>query len=149
MSNKNITMMVSFLLIIAGISLTAVIPEQMFLHVPFQLMIIAVILLSVHMNAKDIIILLFISSAVVWGMFYFDIIKNTQPLILETAVLFASGFILGIYETNFKDEKHKLNVVWNYKKKETEVLRAEIQALTAENHRITENIKDLKKYFAQ
>lgn len=149
MSNKKITMFVSFVLVICAIGLTAIIPEELFLHVPFQLIIIAVALLSVHMNAKDIIILLLISSVVMWGMSRYEIIKNVNALYLEIAVLFASGFILGIYESNYKDEKHKLNVVWNYKKKETDNIKTEIQALTAENHRIMESIKELKKYFAQ
>ena len=143
-------MVVSFLIIIAGIVLTALLPEEMFLHVPFQLMIIAVILLSVHMNARDIIILLLITSIVVWGIsIYYEVLKNTLPLALETVVLFASCLMLALYETNYKEEKHKLNVVWNYKRKETELLKAEIQALTAENHKITESIKEYKKYFAQ
>ncbi len=149
MSNKNITLILAFVLVICAIGLTAVIPEKLFLHVPFQLMIIAVVLLSLHMNARDIVILLLISSGVVWGMSRYDIIKNVNQLYLEIGVLFLSSFILGIYETNYKDEKHKLNVVWNYKKKETENLKAEIQELTAENHRITESIKEFKKYFAQ
>ena len=149
MSNKNMTLFVSFLIIICALCLTRLIPERLFLHAPFQMIIIATILFSVHMNVKDIIILLFISCAVVWVMDYYEIIENTRQLILETAVLFASGIILGIYGKNYKDEKNRLNVVWNYKVKETEIIRAEIQALTAENHRITENIKEFKKYFAQ
>ncbi len=149
MSNKNITMIVSLVIIIGALCLTALIREKLFLHAPFQLIAIAIVLFSVHMNAKDIIILLFISCAVVWVMDYYEILENTRQLILETAVLFASGFILGIYGKNYKDEKHKLSVVWNYKVKETENLRAEIQALTAENHRITEGIKEFKQYFAQ
>lgn len=150
MSDKKLTMVVSFLIIIAGIALTALLPEELILHVPFQLMIIAVILLSVHMNARDIIILLLITSIVVWGIsLYYEVLKNTMPLALETVVLFASCLILALYETNFKEEKHKLNVVSNYKKKESEILRAEIQAMTAENHKITESIKEFKKYFSQ
>ena len=149
MSNKNLTLILAFVLVICAIGLTAVIPEHLFLHVPFQLMIIAVVLLSLHMNARDIVILLMISTGVIWGMSRYDIIKNVNQLYLEAGILFLSSFILGIYETNYKDEKHKLNVVWNYKKKETETLKTEIQELTAENHRITESIKEFKKYFAQ
>jgi hypothetical protein len=143
------TLLLAFILVICAIGLTAVIPENLFLHVPFQLMIIAVVLLSLHMNVRDIVILLLISSGVMWGMSRYDIIRNVNQLYLEAGILFLSGFILGIYETNYKDEKHKLNVVWNYKKKETENLKTEIQELTAENHRITESIKEFKKYFAQ
>jgi hypothetical protein len=84
----------------------------------------------------------------VWGMENFEIIKQWQQLILETGILLALCMILGTYETGYKEEKHKLNVVWNYKKKETDNLKAEIDAMTKENHQTTESIKEMKKYFA-
>jgi hypothetical protein len=147
MSDKKLILVFSLLLIAIAIALTAFLPENEFMHAPFQMIVISVILLSIHMQMKDIIIIVMLVSAVIWGLAFYEVIGQTHQLIAENAIIFAVSLVLGLYETGYREEKHKLVVVANYKKKETETLRNEITALNAENHSIMEKIKEYKKYF--
>ena len=146
MSDKKTSLILSIILLAAAIALSALLPENEFMHAPFQLVVIAVILLAVHMQMKDIIIIVMLVSAVIWGLAFYEVVGQTRQLIAENAVIFAVSLVLGLYETGYREEKHRLVVVANYKKKESEDLRGEIAAMNLENHNIMEKIKEYKKY---
>jgi len=147
MSDKKSVIFISVLIIIASLAMSAFLPESAAMHAPFQMIVIAVILLYIHMQMKDIIIIVMLSSAVMWGLAFYEIVIQTPQLIAENAVIFAVSFVLGIYETGYRDEKRRLTVVANYKKKEADAMKTEIAELNRENHEITEKIKEYKKFF--
>ena len=147
MPNKKIMTYAAYAIIAAAILLTAFTPEAGFMHVWYQAAVLAVILLSVYMSMKDVVIIILISSCVVWGMGFFDIIKQMHQLMLETSIILLSGLALGWYEMNYKKEKTGHTTIINYKKSEIDGLAAKIAALNRENHNLTEELKNMRKYF--
>jgi cation transport ATPase len=147
MLNKKLVMTAGILLLVLGIVLSGVLPESEFFHVPFQLLVLAVVMLSVHMSIKDILIVVMIAIIVIWGITSFNIIEMKFQLMLETGTLILVLFALGNYETGHKEERQKIHVISNYKKREVDNVRAGIEALNAENHGISEKIKEIRKLF--
>ena len=122
MPNKNIMTGAAYIIMAAAIFLTAFMPESRFLHVWYQAAVLSVILLSMYMPMKDVIIIILISSCVVWGMGFFDIIRQMHQLMLETSIILLSGLALGWYELNYKKEKSTSATIINYKKSEIDGL---------------------------
>jgi hypothetical protein len=149
MPNKNLMTYAAYALIAAAVLLTAFTPEARFMHVWYQAAVLAVIMLSVFMSMKDVVIIILVSSCVVWGMGFFDIIRQMHQLMLETSVILLSGLALGWYEMNYKKEKTSQATIINYKKSEIEGLAAKIAVLNRENHGLTEELKNMRKYFTK
>ncbi len=149
MLNKKMVMFSGILLLIAGIVLSGLLPETEFLHAPFQLLVLATVLLSVYMQVKDIIIIVMIAVIVVLVMSTFGIINQTHQILLETGAIILVLFTMGHYETGHKGESQKLTVISNYKQKEVENIQAETAVLNQENHEISEKIKEIRKIFGQ
>jgi hypothetical protein len=149
MPNKTILTAVSFIIIAAAVLLTALTPENKFFHLWYQASILAVVILSMYMGMKDIFIIVMIFSCVVWGMGFFDVIKQMHQLMIETSIVLLSGLALGFYELNYKKEKHSRDTIMNYKKGEIEGLASRISGLNKENHNLTEDLKSMRKYFTK
>jgi hypothetical protein len=149
MPNKNILTYAAYAIIAAAILLTAFTPEAKFLHIWYQLAVLAVIMLSVFMSMKDVVIIILISSCVVWAMGFFDIIRQMHQLMLETSIILLSGRALGWYEMSYKKEKTGQDMIINYKKSEIEGLASKIAVLNKENHNMTEELKNMRKFFTK
>lgn len=147
MPNKSMITAVSFAVLAAAVLLTALLPEKKFFHVWYQLAVLSVIILSMYMPMKDILIIVMLSSCVVWSMGFFDVLKQMHQLMLETAVILLSCVALGWYEQNYKKEKGSQDTIISYKKGEIDGLAAKIAGLSNENHRLTEELKSMRKYF--
>jgi hypothetical protein len=111
--------------------------------------VLAVIILSMHMPMKDIFIIIMVSSCVVWGMGFFDIIRQMHQLMAETGVILLSGLALGWYELSYKKEKSGRDTIINYKKSEIEGLISVNAKLNKENHDLTEELKNMRKFFTR
>ncbi len=147
MHNNKLLLAISILAIIAGTALTAVMPEKKFFHIWYQTLVLAVIMLSIFMSIKDIIIIIMLSSCVVWGMGFFEIVTGLHQLILETAIILASGSALGWYELDYKKEKQKQDAIVEYKKNEISGLTKKVSDLNRENHTVAEELKNVRKIF--
>jgi hypothetical protein len=147
MPNKNLMTYTAYAIIAAAVLLTAFTPEAKFMHVWYEAAVLAVIMLSVFMSMKDVVIIILISSCVVWGLGFFDIIRQMHQLMIETSIILLCGMALGWYELNYKKEKTEQATIINYKKSEIEGLASKIAVLNKENHHLTEELKNMRKYF--
>ena len=147
MPNKNVLKGLSFTMIAVAVALTALLPEARFFHAWYQLAALAVIMFSMYMPVKDVFIIAMLSSCVVWGMGFFDILRQMHQLVVETAVILLSCAALAWHETNYKREKSERDTIISYKKGEIAGLEARISTLNGENHRLTEELKGMRKYF--
>lgn len=147
MRNNRLLLAISVLGIVAGIALTAAMPEKKFFHIWYQTLVLAAIMLSIFMSIKDILIIMMLSSCVVWGMGFFEIITGLHQLILETAIILASGSALGWYELDYKKEKQKQDAIVEYKKNEISALSKKVAGLNKECHAINEELRNVRKIF--
>jgi predicted membrane protein len=145
MLNKKTVMVSGVIILLLGIVLSAVLPEAVFLHAAFQLLVVAVVLLSAYMSVKDILIVVLIAVSVVLGMGFFEIIQQVPQLMFETGTIIMVLLVLEFYENGHKEEHHRVTVISNYKKNEVDNLKVSLEALNAENHVINENIKEIRK----
>lgn len=149
MPNKNIMTLAGFAVIAAAVLLTAFMPEKSFFHVWYQAAVLAVIMLSMFMSMKDVAIIILFSSCIVWGLGFFDVIKQMHQLMLETSVILISVLALGFFEQNYKKEKSTQDTIIHYKKSEIDGLAAKIAVLNKDNHNLAEELKSMRKYFTR
>jgi hypothetical protein len=147
MRNKNLVIGLSFIIIIAAITLTAMLPEQKFFHLGYEIIILAVVLLSMYLPVKDVIIIILVSSCVVWSMGFFEFISQLQQLIVETCVIIAASCAIGWYESNYNLEKKQNDTIVAYKNGEMNELTRKIAGLNKENHEILEETKRIRQIF--
>jgi hypothetical protein len=149
MRNKKAVFIVSFIIITLAIALSAILPEKKFFHIGYQAIILAVVLLSIYLPIRDVMIILMISSCVVWSMGFFEVVSDLHPLILETAVVLAASFALGWFELAYEKEKKQMDAVVDYKKKENAELTGKITQLNRDNQAILDETKSVRKIFNQ
>ncbi|HDT15103.1 MAG TPA: hypothetical protein ENN55_02725 [Firmicutes bacterium] len=149
MSNHRLIAAGAFLIIIACIALTAVVPEEKHGHLFIHLLIIPVIMLSVFLHLKDVVIITMFSCAGVWALGLLGLLENVYILIPETAVLIFAAFVVGMNRDVFKKERRRTADIINYKKEEKESVLAELGKLGAENAEIVSEIRELRRRFGE
>ena len=148
MYNKKAVLIIAFIFMAAGSVLMAFMPETKFFHLPFHLMVISVILLSLFLSIKDIIIVVMLAASVVWWLGFLEVIKDISQLLVETIVLLLCASVLGWYEFTYRIEKSKQETIVEYKKEQVEEVNRSIAGLKYENDNILSEIKKHRKKFA-
>ena len=149
MPNKKLVLSISFALTAAAIVLTVLLPEKKFFHIGYQAIILAAIMLSMYMPIRDVMLIMMLSSCVVWGMGFFEVVGDLHQLILETAVVLAASFALGTYEMGYENEKKQMDAIVAYKKDEIAKMSGKIAQLNRDNQAILDETKNIRKLFNQ
>jgi hypothetical protein len=143
--NKKNIVIVSFILIIISIFLTFITNENKYFHIWYHALIIPVILLSVFFSIKDIIIIIMVTSGIIWAMGFIEKVTYVHELFFETIILIISTMSLGWHEILYKREKEQIEIVIDYKKKEIEEIKNRIENLNKESNLLLDEIKKIKK----
>jgi|GEM_PF-3195457 len=158
MHNKNLMNASAFVLLFISVALSAFIQQQdTNAHIFFHLFAVVVALLFVHMEGKYILLTLmmgFFSILAIQFMVISDgektvtmneILALMAPLGAEAFVILLTAVALDWYAGEFRQGKAKQTHVLAYQKQCVEDERKAVSAMNAENARLLDEIKNLRR----